>query len=117
MNATQIARIVHEANRAVQIEQADPTIPVSNVWDAMDEETKRSAVEGVQGVMDGNTPEQSHEQWCEFKLKNGWTLGPVKNMELKEHPLLVPYGDLPESQRSKDDLFCAIVHALAPADG
>jgi hypothetical protein len=45
MIATQIARVVHEANRALQIEQADPSIPVSPSWDDTDEETQRSAVE------------------------------------------------------------------------
>ena len=112
MIATQIAHVVHEANRALQIEQADPIIPVSPRWDATDEETRRSAVEGVQGVLNGNTPEESHAQWCEFKLKNGWTLGPVKDVETKRHPLLVPYGELPDSQRVKDELFVAIVAVL-----
>ncbi len=115
MIATQIARVVHEANRALQIEQADPTIPVSPPWDEVDEETKRSAVEGVQGVLNGNTPEQSHDQWCEFKTTNGWVLGPVKDEEKKEHPLLVRYHDLPVSQQFKDHLFVAIVRTLADA--
>lgn len=115
MIATQIARVVHEANRALQIEQADPTIPVSARWDATDEETQRSAVEGVQGVLNGNTPEQSHEGWMKFKLDNGWVLGPVKDEDKKEHPLLVPYDELPASQQVKDHLFIAIVKALADA--
>lgn len=114
MIATQIARVVHEANRALQIEQADPTIPVSVGWDELDEETRRSAIEGVQGVLNGNTPEESHEGWCAFKLDHGWTLGPVKDETKKEHPLLVPYDELPESQRIKDELFVAIVKALTP---
>lgn len=112
MDVTKIARVVHEANRALQIEQADPTIPVSPAWDDLDSETRQSAAEGVTGVMGGNTPEQSHAQWVEFKLKNGWTIGPVKDVERKEHPLLVNYADLPDSQRIKDELFVAIVHAL-----
>jgi hypothetical protein len=109
----QIARVVHEANRAVQIEQADPTIPVSPSWDDTDPETQRSAIEGVRGVRNGNSPEQSHQGWCDFKLDNGWTLGPVKDEVKKEHPLLVPYDELPASQRVKDALFVAIVQTLA----
>ena len=115
MDSKSIARVVHEANRALQIEQADPTIPVSPHWDDTDEETRRSAVEGVQGVVEGQTPQQSHEAWCEFKLKHGWTLGPVKDSLNKRHPLLVPYGELPAGQQLKDHLFAAIVHALAGA--
>lgn len=117
MIATQIARVVHEANRALQIEQDDPTIPVSVSWDDLDEETRRSAVEGVQKIL--NDPEttaaQSHESWMQFKLDNGWVHGPVKDEEKREHPLLVPYDELPPSQQVKDHLFAAIINALANA--
>lgn len=112
MNPATIARVCHEANRALQIEQADPTISVSPSWDDLDAETRDSAIDGVQGVLDGNTPEESHEQWCLFKLKHGWTLGPVKDEVHKRHPLLVPYAELPKSQRIKDKLFVAIVNVL-----
>jgi hypothetical protein len=116
MTATQIARVVHEANRALQIEQNDPTIPVSPSWDDLDDETRRSAVEGVTNILTGKvtTPEQSHVEWMRFKQENGWTPGPVKDEGKKEHPLLVPYRELPEDQRLKDGLFFAIVNALRP---
>lgn len=115
MIATQIARVVHEANRALQVEQGDPSIPVSPPWDETDPETRRSAVEGVQQILNNpdTTPEQSHEGWTRFKIENGWTLGPVKDEATKQHPLLIPYAELPESQRVKDALFGAIVRALA----
>lgn len=112
LNDNQIARVCHEANRALQIEQNDPTISVSPSWDDLDVETQLSAIQGVRGVRSGNTPEQSHEDWTRFKLDNGWTLGPVKDETKKEHPLLVPYADLPESQQIKDALFVAVVEAL-----
>lgn len=108
----QIARVVHEANRALQIEQADPTIPVSVGWDELDDETKDSAIDGVIGVLEGNTPEESHDNWTKFKIENGWTYGPVKDEVKKEHPLLIPYEDLPESQKIKDDLFVNIVNTF-----
>lgn len=111
--AHQIARVVHEANRALQIEQNDPTIPVSKSWDDTEHETQLSAIKGVLGVQDGNTPEQSHEGWTAFKLAHGWTLGPIKDEATKQHPLLVPYAELPASQKVKDDLFVAIVRALS----
>lgn len=113
MTPEAIARVVHEANTAIQVEQADPTIPVSPHWDDLDEETRVSAIDGVQGVLNGNTPEQSHENWMRFKLDHGWVLGPVKDEATKQHPNLVPYGDLPASQRVKDHLFVAIVLALS----
>lgn len=115
MQLTQIAHVVHEANRAVQIEQNDPTISVSPLWEDLDPETRANAIDGVHGVLAGNTPEQSHENWCQFKWENGWKLGPVKDETKKEHPLLVPYDELPESQQVKDHLFVAIVNTLKDA--
>lgn len=110
-----VARVVHEANRALQIEQADPTIPVSRSWDDLDEETRQSAIEGIDKIRSGEvtSPEESHDSWVEFKVRNGWTLGPRKDEHLKQHPLLIPYGELPEGQRVKDALYFAIVGALS----
>ena len=113
MTAEQIAHVCHEANRAVQIEQADETIGISPLWEDLDEETRQSAIQGVENVMRGTTPRQSHENWMQFKLDHGWKLGPVKDETTKEHPLLVPYDELPESQKLKDALFIAIVVACA----
>jgi len=47
-----------------------------------------------------------------FKKEQGWKLGPVKDLEKKEHPCFCPYGDLPLEQRVKDFLFAAIVETL-----
>lgn len=113
MNNIDIAHVCHEANRAVQIIQADPTIPISPAWEDLDEQTRESAASGVAGILTGNTPEESHEGWCRFKVEHGWIFGPVKDVDKQTHPLLVPYDQLPASQQLKDHLFSAIVHALA----
>lgn len=112
MHPEDIARVVHEANRAIQIVQADPSIPVALPWDEWDYESKQSVLEGVYGVLAGNTPEQSHAGWMEFKERNGWRLGDVKDDEKKTHPLMVPYAELSAEAKLKDRLFIAIVNAL-----
>lgn len=116
LTAEQIAHVCHNANRALQMEQGDDTIPVSAPWKDLDDETRASAVEGVQNILDGKvtTPEESHVEWVKFKETHGWTRGPIKDEAKKEHPLLVPYRFLPESQRLKDALFFAIVNSLKP---
>jgi hypothetical protein len=58
------------------------------------------------------TPADSHYSWLAEKEDDGWAYGEVKDPEKKEHPCMVPYQDLPEEQRIKDDLFIAIVDAL-----
>lgn len=107
-----IARVCHEANRALQLIQADPGVPVAAPWDDIDEDMKASVVSGVRGVILGNTPEQSHEGWCDFRRAQGWVYGPVKDEATKTHPCLVPYAELPDHQKVKDSLFAAIVQAL-----
>ena len=113
MTPIQIAQVCHEANRAVQTIQADPAIPVSKPWDLLDEETRLSAEVGVRQALTGATPRESHEGWCAFKREHGWVHGPVKSEMHRQHPLLVPYEELPDSQKIKDDLFLAVVRALA----
>ena len=39
----------------------------------------------------------------------------VKDAEKKERPCMLPYTDLPREQRAKDDLFLAVVAAMASA--
>jgi hypothetical protein len=53
-----------------------------------------------------------HGQWMALKEIEGWTYGPIKDEQLKTHPCMVPYADLPEHQKVKDHLFSAIVDTL-----
>lgn len=110
MNTLDIARIAHEANRALQIATEDPA--PSPAWEDAPGWQRESAVVGVHQAIDGATPEQLHESWCAHKTADGWVHGPVKDAERKTHPCLVPYAALPEEQRVKDDLFHAVVAAL-----
>lgn len=57
------------------------------------------------------TPEQSHVNWLKEKEKDGWVYGVVKDPDKKEHPCMVPYFSLPQSQQFKDHLFTAVIHA------
>ena len=43
-----------------------------------------------------------HEVWAETRIKQGWTYGQQRNDELKTHPCLVPYEDLPEEEKEYD---------------
>ena len=43
-----------------------------------------------------------HEVWAKNRMAEGWTYGPVRDDALKHHPCLVPYEDLPESEREYD---------------
>ena len=46
------------------------------------------------------------------KIEDGWTYGPEKNPDLKQHPCLVPFHELPREQQAKDYIFRAVVRVL-----
>lgn len=117
LSIEQIARVAHEANRALQAIQALPGLPVSAAWEDSPEEHRLSVVDGVFRTVGGATPEELHENWCTFKRARGWVHGQVKDEAGRTHPCLVPYSQLPRSQRLKDDLFAAIAGALVDDRG
>ena len=43
-----------------------------------------------------------HEVWSEARMKQGWRYGEQRNDELKTHPSLVPYEDLPDEEKEYD---------------
>lgn len=45
---------------------------------------------------------QAHEAWAQMRLAEGWRFGPRRDEQRKEHPCLVPYEDLPESEKDVD---------------
>lgn len=109
-----IARVCHEANRALQVITSDPS--PSPGWDDAPDWQRVSAVAGVREALVGATAEQLHEAWCETKRTDGWVYGPVKDAEARTHPCLVSYAALPDEQRAKDAVFRAIVAALTAVE-
>lgn len=110
--AEDIARVVHAANRELQIVQGDPR--PSPPWDEASEYEVRQSIGAVQEALRGVTPEQSHEAWCARLRADGWRYGEVKDEGAKTHPCLVPFAELPEGQQLKDVLLVAIIQTLAP---
>lgn len=43
-----------------------------------------------------------HEVWAETRVSQGWTYGEQRNDELKTHPCLIPYEELPEEEKEYD---------------
>lgn len=106
------ARASHEANRAYCIAHGDMSQPS---WEDAPDWQRSSARNGVEGMLAGNGPEESHQSWLNEKAANGWKYGPVKDADKKEHPCFVPYDQLPEEQRAKDDIFITVSRVVATA--
>lgn len=104
----EIAHLCHEVNRAYCASLRDYSQPR---WQDAPEEIKNSARDGVVLILANprTSPEAAHENWSRYKRGQGWVYGDVKDAELKTHPCLVPYEELPQTQRSKDYIFGAIV--------
>lgn len=105
----QIAEICHEANRAIQKIEGDPT--PSSPWVETPAYERESAIEGVINVCSGISAERLHEMWVTARERDGWKLGKIKDPIAKTHPCLIPYCDLAYTQRVKDAVFSAIVRA------
>jgi len=46
--------------------------------------------------------ENTHDVWAATRIAEGWVYGPKRDDDAKEHPCLVPYADLPESEKVYD---------------
>ena len=73
----------------------------------MDYEPKPLAVAGVTLsaellALTERLAENVHENWAIQRFKDGWTHGPQRDDQAKKHPCLVPYADLPESEKIYD---------------
>ena len=43
-----------------------------------------------------------HEVWAKGRIDEGWVYGEVKDAEKKVSPCLIPYDELPESEKEYD---------------
>lgn len=103
----QIAALVHEAIRGLQLIQGD-SLP-SPPWETAPAEMREWGIDGVRRALRGETPRQHHEAWVEWMKGHGWTYGLVKDPVRKTHPALQAWSDLPAEQRQKDELGLLII--------
>ena len=105
------ASVAHEINRAFCQSIGDNSILP---WDEAPEWQQQSAIDGVIFHVKNPDagPDASHKNWMATRTRDGWVYGKEKNEELKMHPCMVPYDQLPREQQSKDYLFRATVHSV-----
>lgn len=46
--------------------------------------------------------ENVHDLWSASRIAEGWTWGEKRDEEMKQHPCLIPYDELPESEKEYD---------------
>lgn len=66
-----------------------------------------------------------HEIWSQERIAQGWKYGPLRDDAKKEHPCLVPYEQLPDSEKEFDrhtavgtlKTILKLGHRIEPGDG
>lgn len=112
MTTLDIAEVFHETNhvysRTLGQETDFPT------WKETPVETRTALAERVQRRLDNpDAPQRmEHDFWVQKKIDQGWKFGSEKDPGKKEHPFIVPYEEVPESEQDRDEIFIAIVSAL-----
>ncbi len=111
MTQRDIARVCHEVNKAYCDSINDFS---QHNWNSSPDWQKESAEKGVKfRIENPDAPVSAqHDAWLADKEKDGWKYGEVKDAEKKEHPCMVPYDQLPASQKTKDYLFIAVVDTM-----
>jgi RyR domain len=60
--------------------------------------------------------ENGHDNWAHKRLNEGWRYGETRDDAARTHPDLVPYAELPESEKAYDRTFVLetlkVLHAL-----
>jgi hypothetical protein len=44
----------------------------------------------------------THDVWAENRIKDGWTYGEARDDVKKQHPCLIPYEELSDSEKEYD---------------
>lgn len=106
-----IAFMCHQVNKEWCKMNGDDT---QKDWLLAEDWQRNSAVSGVKFKLANPEAKEDaqHNAWMKDKVDAGWKYGPVKDVDEKTHPCIVPFNELPEFQQKKDALFCAIVDAL-----
>lgn len=109
MVVEQRAIFVYEAARLAAIAAHAPIIP--EVWDKREQAFKDQFYEVIKRQCGPNrktSPKQLHEDWVMEYKRMGWEYGKKRDPLLKTHPDMVPYKELGQLERDKDDVFFAL---------
>ena len=102
------ARVFYAASQVLQEALGDPQPP----WDELPAWLQEALVDVTRKCMLGATPEQMHALWVQHYSAHGWTYGPQKNWETKQHPMIAPWQQLPARRQARAKLWQAIVTTM-----
>lgn len=103
------AKFVYEGARLQAIAAEAPIVP--EPYDERElpfRQQFEKVIERMMGPDRSSNAEQLHQDWMDAYVAMGWTYGPVRDVEKKTHPDMVPYNDLGHLERDKDAVFVAL---------
>lgn len=65
-------------------------------------DTQHVELPGYLSVLVELLAKNTHDVWAAKRLAEGWVYGPQRSDDEKHHPDLVPYDQLPESEKDYD---------------
>lgn len=83
------------SNYLIIISNSDEYIP--HPIDLADVEVEEELIELREAIA-----ENAHEVWAATRRSEGWTYGPLRDDHKKQHPDMLPYNRLPESEKEYD---------------
>ena len=75
------------------------------------EERLKSLMKGTEYVLNNpsTTAEENHNIWMEAKKTQGYTYGEVLDVEKKTHPSMIPFENLSDVEKRKDEMDVLMV--------
>ena len=103
------SKFIYDAARLAAIASNAPIIPV--IWDEREPEFKnqfRDVIERQCSESRSFSPEKLHDDWVKAYINMGWVYGEEYSRENKTHPDMIPYNELGQLERDKDEVFVAL---------
>ena len=108
MPETVFARVFYAASLVLQEAAGHP----QPGWDELPTWQQDAMVDLTRKCMVGATPEQMHALWVQHYSAHGWTYGPEKDWETRQHPIIIPWHELPLRHQARFKLWQAMVATL-----
>ncbi len=105
---TVFGRAFYAASQAMQEMLGEPQPP----WDELPAWQQDAIVDVTRRCMMGATPQQLHVLWVQHYAAHGWTYGPKKNRETRQHPIIIPWHGLSVPYQARFKLWQAMVMTL-----
>ncbi len=103
------AWFVYEAARLAAEAAGAPIVPVP--WSDREREFRDQFVGVIKrqcGESRSRSAAELHGGWMQTYFDMGWAYGEKYDREKKTHPDLVPYAELDQKERDKDEVFIAL---------